>query len=128
MIVNLPLRGAWFTTLDGESLRLIRATNWGPDSVTVGGEVRQYGGRRRLIRTKSLVSQIPLPLTKVTEAQLEWLENHAGELLLLRTSAWRRWGSYLQFQSVPRYMDVPMSRQSWAVTLQWTDSDYDESV
>ena len=128
MIINLPIRQAWFTTTDGESITPRRATAWGVDSITVGGEVRQYGNRRRLIRTRNRTSQIQLPLTKITPDQLAWLDDHAGETLLLRTETWRRWGTYLQFQPTPMYMNVPPERQLYRVTLTWTDVDVDESV
>lgn len=129
VIVNLPLdpQRAWFTDLSGESLSLIG--EWPPPTSTrsVDAEVRDYAGRRRIIRSARRSGGTSFSLILVTLDDLARLEDWLGHLLLLRTAQWRRWGMYRELPSTLIDTDGQRGRL-YRVEIAWTDTDYDEAV
>lgn len=60
------------------------------------GEVRTYaGGRQRIIRRAGTPDRITVTLPSVSRAVVTWLEDHAGQLCLLRDPRGRKiWGTF----------------------------------
>ena len=128
MIVTLPLKGAWLTLPDGESLHLTRDSSWGRDTRTQDGEVRQYAARRRVILAARRSGQAQLTFTDVTVDQIDWLDRHIGQVMLLRDSHWRRWGTYLSINPSTILQYDMGDAQLYRVTVPWQDSDFNEAV
>lgn len=128
MIITLPLKGAWLTLPDGESLQLTRDSSWGSDTRSQDGEVRQYAARRRVITAARRTGQAQLTFTDVTVDQLDWLYGHIGRVMLLRDSHWRRWGTYLSINPSTILQYDMGDAQLYRVTVPWQDTDFNEAV
>ena len=66
-------------------------------STMPSGEVRTYAnGRRRLVRRVGVPRSIVVTLPECSRAQIAWLENNAGQLMLARDHVGRKiWGVYM---------------------------------
>lgn len=95
------------------------------DRERVGGSVRAYAnGRQRLVSTATTTLTLPLVAVAVSWADVEWLREHAGRLLLLRDKPGRRvWGTYFSVD-----VDDRARQESHNVQIEFQRLSFDEAV
>ena len=73
-------------------------------SSSVSSEVRTYaGGRRRIIGTGGSAQTLPLSLSLVRAADVAWVQDRQGALVVVRDELGRRlWGTYAKVDAKPR--------------------------
>lgn len=95
------------------------------DQQALSGSVRQYAnGRARLITSASSSLSVPFTAVALEWADVQWLRDHIGRVVLFRDKPGRRvWGVYLSVD-----VDDRRKQESFDVKISLQRLSYDEAV
>ena len=128
--IVLSLTRSWLSAADDPLDSIVfgtaRSSDW---TLARNGTVRQFGsGRRQGSRGRAILRTLPMQFVGLSSADVLWLENHLGDVMLFRSKIGERYfGSFYQLGG--RGIDHASLHDGvyHNVSVEFYELDYDES-